>query len=218
MTDTPDQPDGIESDSFDLPLLNDAAERVRAYLSEFGDGLVDSTVGTPLYARDLQVLANQVDDAPSNLRRLMDSCILLRDSLAETTRERDEARAEATEQSDKADDWCARFEAAEGSRRDWAADNVRLEVELERERRITSAYAEQVRIHLCSAGKPLTEPADPDKEWTLEELSGTVCGKTGEFTPDVCDGTCSDCQPRQPFDPTDDDDAGSVHPDSNGGA
>lgn len=95
--------------------------------------------------------------------------------------------------------------AERSSRQAWATEALRLDVELERERRITSAYAEQVRMHLCSSGKPLTEPADPDKEWTLEELSGTVCGKTGEFTPDVCDGTCRDCQPRKPIDLTADD-------------
>lgn len=38
------------------------------------------------------------------------------------------------------------------------------------------------------------EAADaPDKVWTLDELSGVVCGKTGEYTPDVCDGTCDAC-------------------------
>jgi hypothetical protein len=60
----PDQPDGIDPDSHDLPDVAAAAERVGAFLEWFGDGLVDWAGPNarhpvaPLYARDLQVLIN----------------------------------------------------------------------------------------------------------------------------------------------------------------
>jgi hypothetical protein len=64
----PEQPDGITSDSFDLPTPDAAAKRVGEYLEWWGDGLID-TLGpnarhdaTPLYARDLQALVNSVRD------------------------------------------------------------------------------------------------------------------------------------------------------------
>lgn len=80
------------------------------------------------------------------------------------------------------------------SRQAWAEEALRLELALERERKITAAYAEQVRMHHCG-GVALSHPADPDKKWTLEELSSVTCYKTGEYTPDVCDGTCYACRP-----------------------
>lgn len=52
----PEQPDGIEEDSYDLPDPARAAKRVRDFLCEFGDGIVDAANGTPLYARDLESL------------------------------------------------------------------------------------------------------------------------------------------------------------------
>ncbi len=66
MTALPDQPDGIDPASYDLPDPARAAERVRTYLEWFGDGLVDiarddrhqDSPPAPLYARDLQVLAD----------------------------------------------------------------------------------------------------------------------------------------------------------------
>lgn len=58
MTQTPEQPDGIADDSTDLPDPVRAAERVNAFLAWFGDGLVGEGDDTPLYARDLQALAN----------------------------------------------------------------------------------------------------------------------------------------------------------------
>lgn len=80
------------------------------------------------------------------------------------------------------------------SRQAGAEEALRLELALERERKITAAYAEQVRMHHCG-GVALSHPADPDKKWTLEELSSVTCYKTGEYTPDVCDGTCYACRP-----------------------
>jgi hypothetical protein len=52
----PDQPDGIDEDSNDLPELAAAADRVGAYIAAWGDGLYDVEAGCPLYARDLEAL------------------------------------------------------------------------------------------------------------------------------------------------------------------
>ena len=69
----PDQPEGIADDSHDLPTLEGATKRVRAYLEAFGDGVVDATpTGAwwtggevrPLYARDLETLARHAEAAP----------------------------------------------------------------------------------------------------------------------------------------------------------
>ncbi len=64
----PDQPDGIDDQSRDLPDPLRAAARVNAFLSAYGDGLIEVLVmehlaGTmpPLYARDLQALTNTVN-------------------------------------------------------------------------------------------------------------------------------------------------------------
>lgn len=57
----PDQPDGIEDDSPDLPDAHRAANRVNAYITAWGDGLIDTADGKhPLYARDLVALAEAV--------------------------------------------------------------------------------------------------------------------------------------------------------------
>lgn len=56
-----EQPDGIDSDSYDLPDPARAAKRIDAYLSSCGDGLYDEADGNPLYARDLQALTRGVD-------------------------------------------------------------------------------------------------------------------------------------------------------------
>ncbi|MBM0275348.1 hypothetical protein [Micromonospora tarensis] len=56
-TTIPEQPDGIEDDSYDLPHPARAAERVREYISAFGDGLYDVQDGQPLYGRDLEAIA-----------------------------------------------------------------------------------------------------------------------------------------------------------------
>lgn len=55
----PDQPDGIDDYSFNLPDKERAAERVNEFLSWFGDGGIYLSVDhPPLYARDLQALTN----------------------------------------------------------------------------------------------------------------------------------------------------------------
>lgn len=60
-TPTPlDQPDGIDEQSTGLPEPARAAARVRAYISETGDGLYDIQGGMPLYARDLEALCRAV--------------------------------------------------------------------------------------------------------------------------------------------------------------
>lgn len=65
-TKIPDQPDDIESDSFDLPDPVKAAKRVNTFLAAYGDGIVtsawdDSPRGrATLYARDLQALVNEI--------------------------------------------------------------------------------------------------------------------------------------------------------------
>lgn len=57
----PHQPDGIdEYDDFKLPDAAAAVERVRAYVTEFGDGLYDVRGGAPLYGRDLEALCRAV--------------------------------------------------------------------------------------------------------------------------------------------------------------
>ncbi|WP_086848377.1 hypothetical protein [Amycolatopsis kentuckyensis] len=59
IDDDVDQPDGIASNSTDLPDPARAAERVNAFLSWFGDGLVRVDADAPpLFARDLQAVAN----------------------------------------------------------------------------------------------------------------------------------------------------------------
>ncbi len=54
--DLPQQPDGIEEDSHDLPDAANAAKRVHEFLCEYGDGIVDAWNGKALYARDLEAL------------------------------------------------------------------------------------------------------------------------------------------------------------------
>lgn len=63
---TPDQPDGIDETSYDLPTLENAARRVGEFLSEWGDGWIPLAYDglPPLYSRDLQVLINQVLGGP----------------------------------------------------------------------------------------------------------------------------------------------------------
>jgi hypothetical protein len=56
----PGQPDGIDDDSRDYPEPERAADRINAYVSEFGDGLYDVCGGAPLYGRDLAALARVV--------------------------------------------------------------------------------------------------------------------------------------------------------------
>lgn len=58
-----DQPDGIEDDSRDLPTVTRAARRVRAFISEWGDGLIDEAGRRPLYARDVFALVRAAEVA-----------------------------------------------------------------------------------------------------------------------------------------------------------
>lgn len=60
----PDQPDGIDMDSFDLPKPQDAATRVDLFLEWYGDGRVETLQDgpRPLYARDMQALTYAVRD------------------------------------------------------------------------------------------------------------------------------------------------------------
>jgi len=53
----PEQPDDIADDSHDYPDPRRAADRVNAFISEWGDGLVDQVGEAGLYARDLASLA-----------------------------------------------------------------------------------------------------------------------------------------------------------------
>lgn len=66
-----DQPDGIEDDSTDLPDPLKAAERVNAFLSAYGDGLIVAEWlpeylppggQPPLYARDLAALTDLAEE------------------------------------------------------------------------------------------------------------------------------------------------------------
>lgn len=66
----PDQPDGIEDDSPDLPDPHRAAQRVCDYITAWGDGLIDTADGKhPLYARDLVALAEAVLNATPTVGR-----------------------------------------------------------------------------------------------------------------------------------------------------
>lgn len=58
----PHQPDGIDEDDGTgaLPDPVAAADRVQAYISEFGDGLYDVVGGAPLYGRDLEAVCRAV--------------------------------------------------------------------------------------------------------------------------------------------------------------
>lgn len=58
----PHQPDDIEEyDDKTVPDPARAAERVLAYVTEFGDGLYDVTGGAPLYGRDLVAVAKSAE-------------------------------------------------------------------------------------------------------------------------------------------------------------
>jgi hypothetical protein len=61
--DNHDQPPGVDvhDRSKQLPPSAAAAERIREFVSWFGDGLVDGDpVGFPLYARDLEAVARAI--------------------------------------------------------------------------------------------------------------------------------------------------------------
>lgn len=67
-----DQPDGIDPQGYDLPDPMNAAVRVGQFLEEFGDGRIDGCdapygIVPPLYARDLQALANAAAGIPGTL-------------------------------------------------------------------------------------------------------------------------------------------------------
>lgn len=64
----PDQPDGIEGDTFDLPDLARAVERVREFVKASGDGLYDVVEGRPLYARDLEALTRAASNREGHRR------------------------------------------------------------------------------------------------------------------------------------------------------
>ncbi|MCX4470481.1 MazG-like family protein [Micromonospora sp. NBC_01655] len=68
----PDQPDGIDEYSSDLPDSHRAAERVGEWIAAWGDGLIDTADGHPLYARDLEALRRAVPaaDAYATARRV----------------------------------------------------------------------------------------------------------------------------------------------------
>jgi hypothetical protein len=62
----PDDPPGIDPQSSDMPAVADAAERVIAFISWFGDGRIlpdADEQGPPLYARDLEALTRLVSRA-----------------------------------------------------------------------------------------------------------------------------------------------------------
>jgi hypothetical protein len=64
----PDQPDGIDATTRDLPDPHRAAARVDEYVSAAGDGLYDIEGGNPLYARDLEVLRRAVQAPTVTIR------------------------------------------------------------------------------------------------------------------------------------------------------
>lgn len=61
-----DQPDGIDPEGYELPIVENAARRVSEFLSWHGDGMVDLGLDVeyphpPLYSRDLQALLNAAE-------------------------------------------------------------------------------------------------------------------------------------------------------------
>lgn len=66
VVEVPQQPDGIAEDSQDYPDPVRAAQRVNAFIADWGDGLLDQANGAPLYARDLASLARFVLNAQSD--------------------------------------------------------------------------------------------------------------------------------------------------------
>jgi hypothetical protein len=66
----PDQPDGIDEydDRHPMPHAQRAAERVLAYVTEFGDGLYDVVGGAPLYGRDLVAICRAAKQATTTTR------------------------------------------------------------------------------------------------------------------------------------------------------
>lgn len=96
----PDQPDRIDEYSTDLPDVARAARRVRAWICEWGDGLIQVTNKRPLYARDLEALVRAAAEARAELdqwRAAYGESALpgALNLMKQRTRERDEARAEA---------------------------------------------------------------------------------------------------------------------------
>jgi hypothetical protein len=83
-TEHPDQPDGIEDDSHDLPGPARAAERVGEFLSGYGDGLIGVEFSRvycpnglpPLYARDLEALRKLPDEVERLCAQLVRSVVL----------------------------------------------------------------------------------------------------------------------------------------------
>ncbi len=57
MDGLPEQPDGIEDDSYDVPAVEKAAPRVKSFIEEFGDGIIVAVNRQPLYSRDIWALA-----------------------------------------------------------------------------------------------------------------------------------------------------------------
>jgi hypothetical protein len=62
-------------------------------------------------------------------------------------------------------------------------------------------YIERAKAALSALADPSRDSATSEasmEEVSLDDLSGAVCGKTGERTPDACDGTCTDCTDAPP--------------------
>lgn len=68
----PDQPDGIEDDSYDLPDPHRAATRVRDWIGAWGDGLINTADGHPLYARDLEAICRAIQSPVDGVGELID--------------------------------------------------------------------------------------------------------------------------------------------------
>lgn len=121
-TDLPDQPDNIDEESYDLPDVVRAAERVRSVVAWWGDGripveeipeLIADLAPQPLYTRDLEVLRKlpaELDRLRAEVGSWIDANVKSDERLHDLTAERDEARAELAkareeveEQKDAAD-------------------------------------------------------------------------------------------------------------------
>lgn len=157
----PDQPDGIEDDSGDLPDPVRAIERVREYIAAFGDGIYDVVAGHPLYARDVESLrqaAIKVGEQATEISRLRAE--LDRERRAHVCTERCTPNAHVAFQGRR------RVTELEGIVAEQSGEIGRLRAELEiAERDLTLAIADRnaMRVKLngpCGSCHPCTNWAD----------------------------------------------------------
>jgi hypothetical protein len=78
----------------------------------------------------------------------------------------------------------AEVERERSSRQAWAEEALRLEMELEQERRISSAYAEQARVHRCMSDTQIDADTETD---TYPTRHATATTHPDTSVPDLYD-------------------------------